>query len=226
MQCGKPLGTALAILPATPDPDLCPLCQQKSSRVRTVFQESSTDLARELAPPRKPFRLRLFGAEEEPTMDGVPRARAGRRIAAPSVIASAAASAYAIFVWALGGLSLALLLLAMSKVGSYKDLPSAVQHADSLGAVISSRVAASVPFLLGALGALAAALGLLAIKATVVRLWKDPMLAYQRALTTWDSAYFCPTDRIVFIRTVTAVHWDPVEELHRLMATDWPVGHD
>jgi hypothetical protein len=83
-----------------------------------------------------------------------------------------------------------------------------------------------VPFLLGALGTLAAAVGLLAIKATVDKLWEDTMRAYQGALMNWDSAYYCPTDRIVFIRTVTAVRWEPVEELHRLIAQDRSVGPD
>jgi hypothetical protein len=226
MHCGKPLRAALAILPATPDPDLCPLCHQKSARVKTVFHESTDDLARELAPPRKPFTVRILGAAGEQTGDAVPRATARRRTTAPSFVASAAARGYTLVVWTLGGLAIVFLLLAMSKVGSYKELPSVVQHGGSLGAVISARVAASVPFLLGALGALAAASGLLAIRATVVKLWQGPVLAYRRAVKKWESAYYCPTDRIVFIRTVTAVRWDPVEELHRLLAQDGPGGAD
>jgi hypothetical protein len=225
MQCGNPLREALAIIPATPDPDLCPLCNQKSALVKTVFQESTTDLAHELAPPRKPLPVRFFGAEGEQTIGGFPGARTRRKIRAPSMVASVTSTGSTFVIWTLGGLTIVLLLLAMNKVGSYRELPSAVQNGASLGAVISSRVAASVPFLLGALGTLAAALGLLAIKATVIKLWNDPVIAYQRAMKNWDSAYFCPTDRIVFIRAVTAVHWDPVEELQRLIAEDWPVGH-
>ena len=226
MQCGNHLRAAPAIIPATPDPDLCPLCNQKSALVQTVFRGSTTDLAQELAPPRKPLPVRFFGAEGEQTIDGFPGAKARRKITAPLMVASATSTVSTFVIWTLGGLTIVLLLLAMNKVGSYKELPSAVQHAESLGAVISARVAASVPFLLGALGTLAAALGLLAIKATVDKLWKDPVIAYQRAVKNWDSTYYCPTDRIVFIRTATAVHWDPVEELHRLIAQDWPVGHD
>jgi len=226
MQCGKHLPAALAIIPATPDPDLCPLCNQKGILVQMLFQESPHDLAKDLAPPRKPLSVWLFGTEGEQTVEGFSRVSAQRKITVSSFVASATASVYTSVVWALGGLTIVLLLLAMNKVGSYQELLSAIQHHESVRAIISAHVSASVPFFLGALGTLAAVLGLLVIKATVDQLWQGPVLAYQRALKNWDSAYYCPTDRIVFIRTVTAVRWDPVEELPRLIAPDGPASLD
>jgi hypothetical protein len=217
MQCGKPLRAALAVLPATPDPDLCPLCQQRCAPVTAAYREATDDLARELAPPRRPLRARLFGAEGGPTVGGVAAGGARRKLRASARVAGAAARAYTLLVWALAGLALVLLLLALNKVGSYKELPSVVQSGQGVGGVIAARVAASLPYLLGALGALAAALALLALRATVDKLRKDPVIAYQLARKNWESAHYCPTDRVVFIRTVTAVRWDPVEELHRLI---------
>lgn len=141
-------------------------------------------------------------------------------------LGSATSRGYTFVIWALGALGLALLLLAVNKVGSFRDLPSTILQSDGLGSVISGRVAASLPLLLGALAALAAAVILLAIKEIIGKLWHHPVLAYQRALKNWDAACYCPKDRIVFIRTLTSVHWDPVEELPRLIARDWNAGHD
>jgi hypothetical protein len=38
----------------------------------------------------------------------------------------------------------------------------------------------------------------------------------------WDSAYFCQTDRIVFVRHLNDVQWAPVEHLHDLILGDMP----
>jgi len=145
-------------------------------------------------------------------------------IKARSFLARTIARVSTLVVWTLGGLTVVFLLLAMNKMGSYRDLSSVVQHGGSVGAVISARVAASLPYLLGALATLAAAFGLLTIKAAVEKLWHDTVIAHRSAVQSWEVAYYCPTDRIVFIRTVAAVHWEPVEEMHRLLARDWPGG--
>lgn len=226
MRCGKPLRAALAILPATPDLDLCPLCQCKGVPVKTLSDKSTPDLPRGLGPPRSPLALRWFGAAGQPTIDSSPRAAARRKRAVLPFLGSATSRGYTFVIWALGALGLALLLLAVNKVGSFRDLPSTILQSDGLGSVISGRVAASLPLLLGALAALAAAVILLAIKEIIGKLWHHPVLAYQRALKNWDAACYCPKDRIVFIRTLTSVHWDPVEELPRLIARDWNAGHD
>jgi hypothetical protein len=216
MHCGKPLRAALAILPATPDPDLCPLCHQKGALVKTLFQESPPDLAKELAPPQKPLWVRTLSREGVPKADGLLRPTAQGKITVRSFVASV----YTAIVWTLGGLAIVLLLLAARKLGSYQDLLSAVLHSSSVGAIISTGVAASMPLLLGAFGTLAAVFGLVTIKAVVDQLWQARVIAYERAIKNWQTAHYCPTDRIVFIRNVTAVRWDPVEELHHLIAQD------
>lgn len=162
---------------------------------------------------------------EESIDDDFPRAGPRIKPTVWSTLRRVISRGYNLLFWVIGGLGIVLLLLAMSKVGSYRDLPSAVLHPGNLGAVITARVAASLPFLLGALGALAIAASLLIFKAMVGRLWHGPVLAYQRAVDNWDAAHYCPTDRIVFIRTATTVDWDPVEELPRLIARE-PVDHE
>ncbi len=220
MQCGKPLRAALAVVPATPDPDRCPLCQGKCPRVRTAFEAADDDLARALAPPRRPLRIRLLGRGEGETDNSVAVATTRRGQGRQSTAGRVILTGYTVLTWVLLGAAIVLLLLAGNQVGSYRSLPTDLQHAANLGAVIASRVAASLPYLLGALAAAAAGLGLLAIRATVAKLWQDPVLAYERAAWNWDAAYYCPTDRIVFIRRVGAVAWEPVEELQRLIARE------
>ncbi|HEX5416137.1 MAG TPA: hypothetical protein VFZ25_10755 [Chloroflexota bacterium] len=190
--------------------------------MKTVFRGSTHGLAKELAPPGKPLPLRLFGTDGEATIDGLPRSTIRRKTARRPSLTSIAARVYAGVVWTLGGLAVVLLLLASRKAGSSQELLSAAQHGTSVGAVIAARGAASVPLFLGALGALAAACGLVLIQALVAQLWQERVIAYQRALKNWHSTYYCPTDSIVFIRTVTAVRWDSVEELHCLIAQDGP----
>jgi hypothetical protein len=90
-----------------------------------------------------------------------------------------------------------------------------------VGALIAARVAASLPFLFAAIGTLAAALGLAAIRLVADTLWDATVIAYRRALKNWESAYYCPADQIVFIRTPNAAHWEPVEGLRRLIGREW-----
>ena len=171
MHCGKPLRAALGTLPATLDPDLCPLCHQRGALVRTVFNETTDDLAKELAPPGKPLSVLILGAAEEAAVTGHHGPGTTEDHSPPS-LASIAALGYSGVVWALGGLAIVLLLLASRKAASNQDLLAAIQHGTSVGAVISTHGAAGVPYLLGALTALAAAFGLLAIKVTVSQLWE------------------------------------------------------
>lgn len=202
MHCGKPLRAALGTLPATPDPDLCPLCNQSGVRLKTLFPEATHERAKELAPPGKPVSVRILGAE-------------GRA-------ASAAGSASTGLVWILGGLAIVLLVLASRQVGSSQELLSAIQHGSSVEAVIAAHRAATTPYLLGALGASTAAFALLAIKVTVDLLREQLLSAYQNAWKNWNRAYYCSTDGIVYIRTVTESRWDPVEELSHLIAQSDP----
>lgn len=202
MHCGKPLRAALGTLPATPDPDRCPLCNQSGVRLKTLYPEATHELARELAPPVKPLSARILGAE-------------GRA-------ASAAGSVLNGLVWILGGLAIVLLVLASRQVGSSQELLSAIQHGSSVEAVISAHRAATTPYLLGALAALIAAFVLLAIKVTVDLLREQSVGAYQNAWKNWNLAYYCSTDGIVYIRTVTESRWDPVEELRHLIAQSDP----
>jgi hypothetical protein len=219
MHCGRPLQGKSGRLPATPDPDLCPLCGQKGIRVKTAFAESPHDLARQLAPPRKPIPVRIFGSERETAIRSCPRSGTWR-VTAMLVVASATRSVYSMVVWTLAGVAVGLLLLATRQVATLQDLLSALQHTSSLRSVISAHVAATLPYFLAALASLAAALGLIAVRAAAAQVWLAPVKAYRQALKTWDAAYYCPADRIVFLRTATTVRWDPVEELQRLIARD------
>jgi hypothetical protein len=225
MHCGRPLRAARTILPATPDPDVCPLCQQKSARVKALAGEASHALARGLAPPKTPLLLKLFNADSAHTTGAAARASARANVTSPTLVASAARVS-TVVIWTLAALGIVLLLLASNKVGSYRDLPLAVQHGPSLGAVIAARLAASLPFLLAAVATLTAAIGLLAVKLTADTLWGDTLFTYRRAMKNWDAAFYCPTDQIVFIRSANAVHWDPVRELRRLIAQDWSADGD